>query len=61
MLFNQRLISTVEPGIEAGDGKIECILNINTIFDENCVDTYAVLGKEVSYTFCVNKYEPVYS
>ncbi|OHV58023.1 hypothetical protein BB987_04395 [Photorhabdus temperata] len=41
MLFNQRLISTVEPGIEPGDRKVESILNINTISDENCVDTYA--------------------
>ncbi len=40
MLFTQRLISTVEPGIEPGDRKVECILDINTTFDENCVDTY---------------------
>ncbi|WP_205085330.1 hypothetical protein, partial [Photorhabdus khanii] len=45
MLFNQRLISTVEPGIEPGDRKVESILNINTISDENCVDTYAALGE----------------
>ncbi|ETS33146.1 hypothetical protein BB987_12335 [Photorhabdus temperata] len=43
-LFNQRLISTVELGVEPGDGKVECILNISTIFGEICVDTYA-LGK----------------
>ncbi|MDB6369225.1 hypothetical protein [Photorhabdus bodei] len=40
-----------QPGIKPGDRKVEGItelLNIDTIFDENYIDTYAVLGEQLS-------------
>jgi len=41
MLFNQRLISAIKPGIRPGKREIESMHKSNSINHNKCVDTYA--------------------